>query len=1189
MDSDAGRPESPLSYQLHSDSDDGAGAGTGPETAPGPASGGSGDGSIEVQAAEPTAAPGATGDSSAALSAGAGANITVPDNRGGGGAKSHTARGERGRRRRYTHRHKQGGRRHGMSSGSSSGSGSGSDSGSGSMSGSSYTGSGSSYTGSGSSYTVSGSSSEGSSTASPASRHRARRRHRRTTTPRRGGTRSSGGGHAASTGQGFGASSSGVPTFASPPLPSTSYFAMPGPTAVGPTVTSPFGMMVHGVQHQGVAPPPPPPPPHAPAGAATQQPPSAVAATADVERERLRERLASQEAAMQRMQDAVERDRESHHREVDRLERTIARLRDFVEAPRATPSSAAAADANAADGGAADDQPTAATADEGGGGATGGATPSPELLAELMDLREALRQSRASELEARTKVIELEARAPASPTVARSPAAVMPSPAAEAEHNTSEEALTLQLAQANARVQALEQEVTSLERQLATAKSSAEELQSRLAKRTEECDRLHGRLADMEAEAKAGERRARSDASNMQQFEHERDVMRRQLRERQAQVDAAEKQVAYLKERVDSLKDDHERVQTVAASERARADAAAAEAERWRLHCRQFESELAAFRGHTGGVLPTGESSTPVTGPGASPRGRGLGSPSRRSPSPGRGFPPLSPSQIRERDRRGDGAAGALGDHRDSEGVGALLHGDTDDMRQRERDELERARRARVAEAMGAEAQQQRVDATETRRGRSPTRHGNRDRHGDSHQRNGDAADPAAMDPAAMEAQWRAMVLEQERKDAARSASPLHSRFDAAADDPPTRARVVHSPPPRVRSPSPGSAERAREQRLKEIEAAKERAAARRAEEQRKREEVRREREEAARRAAAEQREANRERRMRRQKEMIDEYAARRAHDEGATPFTSRGSIDGDVASIMRREAQADAERRRQENVREFGTDGYVAGDAGSGAAHESPRLAAPPSSAVEARARGTSRGARSPPRQQPMASTSHDAGHRSEEAPADDALAKFRAYQRRAQERAEQAADSAPATAASWMAPKGSIATEVGDSSGGPPHHGEDVPRHHGRARVAGRDANVSRGFQSAWGNVGSGVDAPANPGEAVPRPTRKPVPAPRERPTARSAREREAAAPFATQASMQVDIAKLTELEGSLLRLNMEKDGLESELGRLGPTAGRTIASRRRKAQIESRLEQIASESSKVRGELRRLEPPV
>jgi hypothetical protein len=67
---------------------------------------------------------------------------------------------------------------------------------------------------------------------------------------------------------------------------------------------------------------------------------------------------------------------------------------------------------------------------------------------------------------------------------------------------------------------------------------------------------------------------------------------------------------------------------------------------------------------------------------------------------------------------------------------------------------------------------------------------------------------------------------------------------------------------------------------------------------------------------------------------------------------------------------------------------------------------------------------------------------------------------------------------------------------------------------------------------------------------------------------------------------MAHAKQLEDRLLALNTEECGLRAEAAKMpGGTAGRTIAERRRRAEVEARMEAIAAEASAVRLHLRRL----
>ncbi len=58
---------------------------------------------------------------------------------------------------------------------------------------------------------------------------------------------------------------------------------------------------------------------------------------------------------------------------------------------------------------------------------------------------------------------------------------------------------------------------------------------------------------------------------------------------------------------------------------------------------------------------------------------------------------------------------------------------------------------------------------------------------------------------------------------------------------------------------------------------------------------------------------------------------------------------------------------------------------------------------------------------------------------------------------------------------------------------------------------------------------------------------------------------------------------MEGRLLELNQEKTALENEYVKLPVTAGKTIFQRRRKLELETRLNKIQQDSSSLRLQLK------
>ncbi|PSC76391.1 myosin-9-like isoform X1 [Micractinium conductrix] len=78
----------------------------------------------------------------------------------------------------------------------------------------------------------------------------------------------------------------------------------------------------------------------------------------------------------------------------------------------------------------------------------------------------------------------------------------------------------------------------------------------------------------------------------------------------------------------------------------------------------------------------------------------------------------------------------------------------------------------------------------------------------------------------------------------------------------------------------------------------------------------------------------------------------------------------------------------------------------------------------------------------------------------------------------------------------------------------------------------------------------------------------------------------PFATEATLQDMLGRTQALEDRLLALNAERNALEAEAARMpSHTNGRTLKERKRRGEVEGRLEAIAKESSSVRLQLRRL----
>ncbi|XRB15726.1 hypothetical protein RI054_11g55680 [Pseudoscourfieldia marina] len=76
----------------------------------------------------------------------------------------------------------------------------------------------------------------------------------------------------------------------------------------------------------------------------------------------------------------------------------------------------------------------------------------------------------------------------------------------------------------------------------------------------------------------------------------------------------------------------------------------------------------------------------------------------------------------------------------------------------------------------------------------------------------------------------------------------------------------------------------------------------------------------------------------------------------------------------------------------------------------------------------------------------------------------------------------------------------------------------------------------------------------------------------------------PYATEASIAESLQRTAGLENELMRLSVERDTLTSQLNKIGPTSGRTLAERRLKADGERRLEEVSREIAQTRFALRR-----
>ncbi|KFM23241.1 hypothetical protein F751_3432 [Auxenochlorella protothecoides] len=90
---------------------------------------------------------------------------------------------------------------------------------------------------------------------------------------------------------------------------------------------------------------------------------------------------------------------------------------------------------------------------------------------------------------------------------------------------------------------------------------------------------------------------------------------------------------------------------------------------------------------------------------------------------------------------------------------------------------------------------------------------------------------------------------------------------------------------------------------------------------------------------------------------------------------------------------------------------------------------------------------------------------------------------------------------------------------------------------------------------------------------------------PTPRSAAPSDAGSPFGSDFTLRELLQRTAALEARLLEAGTEKNGLQAELARLPvSSAGRTIRERRRREEIEARLDDLEREMSGLRLELKR-----
>jgi hypothetical protein len=77
----------------------------------------------------------------------------------------------------------------------------------------------------------------------------------------------------------------------------------------------------------------------------------------------------------------------------------------------------------------------------------------------------------------------------------------------------------------------------------------------------------------------------------------------------------------------------------------------------------------------------------------------------------------------------------------------------------------------------------------------------------------------------------------------------------------------------------------------------------------------------------------------------------------------------------------------------------------------------------------------------------------------------------------------------------------------------------------------------------------------------------------------------PFGTQITAREMLTRSKDLEDALVERCWEKSQLEGELSKLPPGSGKTQRDRRRKAEVESRLDSLDHEISSMRMQLKRL----
>lgn len=140
-------------------------------------------------------------------------------------------------------------------------------------------------------------------------------------------------------------------------------------------------------------------------------------------------------------------------------------------------------------------------------------------------------------------------------------------------------------------------------------------------------------------------------------------------------------------------------------------------------------------------------------------------------------------------------------------------------------------------------------------------------------------------------------------------------------------------------------------------------------------------------------------------------------------------------------------------------------------------------------------------------------------------------------------------------------------------------------RGQAAAADTGVHTTAPFA---TGTASPAPARPGTAPAHTPPPPYGAPRGGGAPEAPKKSPAGdgpAPFATDLTLQDYMKRTQEVEARLMALSLEKSALESEFAKMPPNQGRTMAERKRKVELEARMDAVAKEISTHRLALKKM----